>query len=176
MLGQLMASMSNSLWASETAPIRRRPIVRESVRWFRSLLGITTHAVFMDSRHRPNRRVLGVVYVSPGGDEPRLPLVEESGHPARWSTGRLQLFWMQRVSGDRARRPQIERALRSVTAFWSRRNGLPLDGVRFRIEEKRTTPIDGWSAGVLRRQMGRPWTPIGEAFWERGEFRTTGIR
>ncbi|HLF55425.1 MAG TPA: HTTM domain-containing protein [Thermoanaerobaculia bacterium] len=169
-LGQAFCLLDHGLFARATAPIRKTPAFASTRQLLRQVAGITSHSVFMDSRHRPYRRILAVVYVDPDRGEIWLPLLRRSGHAAQYATGRQLGFWVHGVCADGASRERIRDAVRQLTAFWSARHGVSLDAARFRIRAKTLEPAKGWEPGLLRRQRARRWRAVGTASWTAGRF------
>lgn len=136
----------------------------------RPLFGIAPHGVFMDQHFRAQQYVFAIVHVAEDGHRTWLPITRESGlvHPA--NNGRLWVEWTFRTPIGLPLPADSRRNLANRTAHWLMSNGLSTRAARFELLAKDLDTLGGWEQGYLRRQLERPWRPVGELRWTAGDF------
>lgn len=139
------------------------------IAWSRPFLGIVPHGLFMDSHFAGYNHVIALAYVDRKGNETWLPVIDQDSHPGTYITGRLWAHYTFRVNAPAIDQKKLETGLRNYTAFWARKNGIPLRNARFVVYVKKVDDATDWQRGFLRAQEQKPWAKVGEIVWKRSE-------
>ncbi len=136
----------------------------------KALLGITSHAVFMDGHFEGYNHIIGVEAELPNSERIWLPIIDKQGHPDIYAYSFTFVKWTFRVNSPTINHENLVKGLRDFTTFWAINNDVPLDAVKYNVYVKSTAVPKKWQHDFLREQMSKPWTKAGIVYWKEGVF------
>jgi len=137
----------------------------------KTLLGITSHSVFMDGHFNNYNHIVAVVYMAPDGKESFLPIIDERGTPGMYINGPNWVKWTFRVNSPNIQMELLEEGIRDFTAFWAHQKNVNLSDARFKILVKKINIPQKWEKDFLSKQIQMPWINAGEVKWEDNQFK-----
>ena len=134
------------------------------------LLGITSHAVFMDAHMDDYNHIIAVQVLLPNGDKRFIPLIDENGYPDYYNYSFNWVKYTFRVNSPNIDQAVLSRGLRDFTAFWLHKNNLENHDIKFNILVKKIDSPENWSYDFLNNQIAKPWIDAGYIMWESKTF------
>lgn len=173
LLGVIGMSLINIAYHIPPWRLKEIPIIREKVgpllsrleRVSRQTLGVTSHALFVNSHFNGYRHIVGIVYRD-NGSEKWLPVIEPDGRVGAHSTGRNWAYLTWRVNGPDIDMERLGRGIMRYTAYWAFQNQVDLDETRFEVRVKKIKMPTSWEVGFLKQQMEQPWLDAGYVIWQ----------
>lgn len=136
----------------------------------KALLGITGHAVFMDSHFERYNHIIGVEAEFPEGERKWLPIIDKQGHPDYYAYSFAFVKWTFRVNAPDINHDDLVKGLRDFTTFWSIKNDIPLEAVKYNVYVKDVEIPRQWEYDFLTKQMSKPWKKVGQVYWNNGMY------
>jgi hypothetical protein len=135
----------------------------------KTFLGISSHAVFIDSHFVGYNHTIAVVYTN-GEKKEWLPITDPDGSLGSWQIGPIWAKWGFRGNSALINQFKLNQTIRDFTAFWAYKNKVSLENARFEILVKRNEDITEWESDVLINQLSQPWINAGFVQWENKKF------
>jgi len=135
-----------------------------------TLLGITSHAVFMDAHMDDYNHIIAVQVLLPNGDKQFIPLIDENGHPGYYNYSFNWVKYGWRVNSPNIDQTLLSNGLRDFSAFWVHKNNLENTNIKFNILVKKIDSPKNWSYNFLNIQIKKPWVNGGYFIWEDQKF------
>ncbi|MEJ7664631.1 MAG: hypothetical protein WKG07_36505 [Hymenobacter sp.] len=136
----------------------------------RNYLGITNHPIALDEHFAGYTRLVAVTYTGADGVEHFLPITRPNGQPGAYLFGSIWLKWTYGLLSRKINQPQLEKGLRSFTAFWAHQHGVDLVDCRFRVKVKKIAEPTGWQPDFLNQQLAADWREAGYLTWHDQQF------
>ncbi len=136
----------------------------------RVFLGITTHAVFMDSHFDNYNHIIGIQAETDSGVKIWLPIIDKDGHPGTYIYSFNWVKWTFRVNSPSVEQERLASGIRDFATFWAIRNGFDIEKLKFNIFLKKCHIPKTWQRDFIRSQQAIPWERIGIAYWRSGIF------
>lgn len=126
--------------------------------------GFSQHGVFVDGHFKNYTTQVRLVLEEPGGFR-EVPLIAEDGTCLDWNVGRLWVMWTFRTVRPSLPLASAEENLRRFVLHWSHVEGVDLRKERIQILSRPVAvSLDKWQPGLLRQNLAREWTRVGEIF------------
>ncbi|QDU75405.1 Vitamin K-dependent gamma-carboxylase [Bremerella volcania] len=137
----------------------------------RAFTGITLHPVFMDRHFSEYNHVVRVVFVDDSsGNVMPVPIQRDSGQVSWYSSGRMWVYDCFRCVGPTIVPDQLQANLERVCFFWASKNDVDLASGHFEVFAKHVDTANGWEKDFLRKQLAKPWQPVGQFRWNGDSF------
>lgn len=136
----------------------------------KTFLGITTHAVFMDSHFNEYNHIIAIEAIFDDGKNIWLPIIDKEGNPDKYSYSFNWVKWTFRVNNPRINQDKLEKGIRDFTAFWAHKNNVDINTIKFLIKVKKVEIPTQWEESFLSKQIDNPWLNGGYVEWERDKF------
>jgi hypothetical protein len=144
---------------------RTDKISKKIATYSRIFLGITPHAVFMDSHFDGYNHIIALEATDSAGNNFWLPIVDELGKPDKYAQGFNWVKWTFRVNSPKINKIQLEKGIRDFSAFWAFKNGVDLNNLFIQIHVKKVLIPKTWEKNFLRTQYKSQWLDGGYVKW-----------
>ncbi|MBP1224043.1 DCC1-like thiol-disulfide oxidoreductase family protein [Flavobacterium sp. 1355] len=138
------------------------------------LFGSTSHSVFLDAHFNGYNHIVAIVYLNKNGDEIWLPLIDRNGQPSYYNYGTNWRKMSFSTNNGNINIVDMNNGVRDFTAFWSVKNGLPINlaNAKFLIKVKKIDSLKNWEweKDFLSKQINKPWMDGGYIEWKNGKF------
>lgn len=131
----------------------------------KTFLGITHHAVFMDSHFRNYNHSVAVIYKASNGVDTWLPFTDSDGTPGDYIFGPNWIKWTYRTNSPLVNQELLNNGIRDFTAFRAYKNNINLDNAEFIIKVKKNEEPTNWEFNFLNKQLNNPWLDAGQVRW-----------
>lgn len=129
-------------------------------------LGITTHAVFMDSHFNDYNHIIAIEAVLDNGDKVWLPIIDQEGNPDKYAYSFNWVKWTFRVNNRNINQSNLEKGIKDFTAFWAHKNNIDLNSTTFFVKVKKVEIAKQWEKDFLSNQIAKPWIDGGYVEWK----------
>ena len=136
----------------------------------KTLMGITTHAVFMDTHFNKYNHVIAIEAILDNGEKLWLPIIDKDGNPDKYIYSFNWVKWTFRVNNPHINQRNLERGVRDFTAFWAHKNNIDLNTTKFLIKVKKVDIPTQWEENFLSKQIAKPWIDGGYVEWNEDKF------
>lgn len=126
-----------------------------------TLMGVTTHGVFIDYHFENYNHLIKVNYVDANGKEHLVPILNENGQPDTYDVAILWRNISFNVLTSNVRQDKIEKGIPPYLNLYLSENGLPLHKGKFKFYVKEIEVPKQWEHDFLRRQFAKPWKEAG---------------
>lgn len=148
--------------SSLTATLRDMAAVYKRITY--PVLGWTNHGVYTETHYAEYDFQTRLVYVDGDSSVP-LPIMDEEGFSRGYKVGRQWDNWAYATVKPDVSYGQASSSMLGYAAFWAKDSGTDLHSGNGHIEIQRK-PIEvsmkDFRPGLLRDNMGQPWSRIGE--------------
>ncbi|MNB87976.1 hypothetical protein D3C75_349820 [compost metagenome] len=148
--------------SSLTATLRDMAAVYKRITY--PVLGWTNHGVYTETHYAEYDFQTRLVYVDGDSSVP-LPIMDDEGFSRGYKVGRQWDNWAYATVKPDVAYGQASRSMLGYAAFWAKDSGTDLHSGKGHIEIQRK-PIEvsmkDFRPGLLRDNMGQPWSRIGE--------------
>ena len=135
-----------------------------------SFLGVTSHAVFIDSHMNNYNHIIAIQAIMPNGNKKFLPLINENGHPDYYNYSFNWVKYTFRVNSPNIDQSLLSKGLRDFTAFWLHKNNLENHDIKLNILVKKVASPKKWTHDFLNIQIAKPWIDAGYIMWDNKIF------
>tara|TARA_R110002167_G_scaffold35735_2_gene113941 strand:- start:1001 stop:2887 length:1887 start_codon:yes stop_codon:yes gene_type:complete len=136
----------------------------------KTFLGVTTHAVFMDTHFNEYNHIVAIEAILDNGEKLWLPIIDKDGNPDKYAYSFNWVKWTFRINSPKIDQTKLEKGIRDFTAFWAYKNEINLNTTKFMIKVKKVDIPTRWEEDFLSKQIAKPWLDGGYVEWETGTF------
>jgi len=142
------------------------PLHQKTLRLSQIFLGITHHALFIDSHLIGFNNVFAITYIGDNNEEIWLPILDKTAKPGGYNSGGNWAKWNFRVNCVTYNEYRLTEGVIRFASFWAGKNEIDLNNAKFKIKLKKVkTPLRFEENFLMKSRDQDDWVDFGDLIW-----------